>query len=155
MNRVEREGRRLRIGLMVQSGDDWGHQALAAARTIAQSAPRIDFTPLVADASGIDAIPMFGLRLDGVISRLHRPELIRPLIALGLPVVNLSAMELGVPWIWFDEPAIGATACRHLVDRGASGVLLVRWVRSKRCLGGSSARGGSGLPGRRHPPRGR
>lgn len=116
------------IGLMVGSADDWATQAVAAAQRIAKRRPELAITPLRADRSGIDHIAVFNLRLDGLVARFSDPDLIAAARQLGLPMVNISATDLGLPSVRFDEAAIGRAACEHLLAQGAERVTYLRWA---------------------------
>jgi LacI family transcriptional regulator len=119
---------RRQFGLLVVSADDWATQAVAAAQRIAQRSPELTITPLRADRSGIDHIPVFNLHLDGLVTRFNDPELIPAARQLGLPMVNISAAELGLPAVHFDEIAIGRAACEHLLAQGAERITYLRWL---------------------------
>ncbi len=115
------------IGLLVLSTGDWGTQAVEAARRLAERRPGLVITPLRADYHGIDYIPLFDLRLDGLVSHFNDPEVVVSAKRLGLPIVNLSSTPIGLPTVWFDEVAIGRTACEHLLAQGAERITYLRW----------------------------
>jgi LacI family transcriptional regulator len=56
---------------------------------------------------------------DGVIARIENRQMARVLLQLGLPVVDLRAsLELGLPRVVTDDPAIVRLAVDHLRERG-------------------------------------
>ena len=128
MHRAGTSEPRRHIGLLVGSAEDWATQAVTAAQRIARQRPELTITPLRADRSGIDHIQVFNLRLDGLVTRFNDPELITAVGRLGLPTVNLSSTNLGLPTASFDEAAIGRAACEHLLTQGAQRIIYIRWV---------------------------
>ena len=142
---------RRHIGLLVVTADDWATQAVAAAQRIARRRTELDITPLRADRSGIDHIAVFKLRLDGLVCRLNDPELVTAALQTGLPMVNISANDLGPPVVRFDEVAIGRAAGEHLLAQGAERITYLRWLHDGpiwdgRGTGAAAVCGQRGIP---------
>jgi len=59
--------------------------------------------------------------VDGVIAHLNRQELVRPILKLRKPVVNVSNVigdSLGLPRVGSDDALIGQVAADHFLERG-------------------------------------
>lgn len=58
-------------------------------------------------------------RGDGVICRMTSVRLAKGLVEAGVPIIDLNDyIDLGLPGIWSDHPAIGRLAAEHLLECG-------------------------------------
>ncbi len=109
-----------RIAVLVDTATSWGRGVL---RGINSYALKHGPWEIFVEPRGLEErlrMPA-GWRGDGVIARVGQAELARELKALGLPVVNVSGIELpeaAFPRVATDLRASGALAARHFLERG-------------------------------------
>lgn len=106
-----------RVTVLVPAHNGWGRGIIAGVVAHAAGAgwlvhvePEGERRPLPADWAG-----------DGIIARVSTRAVQRRLARLGVPVVNVSAIELAgvaLPRVANDLEAAGALAAEHLLDRG-------------------------------------
>jgi hypothetical protein len=114
----------LHLALFLNAREHWTRGiARGAVRTLRAAA---DWEPFIIDAPALIAHklqePCLGRRWAGVIGHFYPEQhpLLVQLRAAGVPVVNVSAPAppSGVMWIHNDDPACGALAARHFLERG-------------------------------------
>lgn len=107
------------VAVLVDTATGWGRRLVRGIVNYSQHGP----WSLWIKSGGQDA-PVWlppGWRGDGIIARIGTPAAARRVRASGVPVVNISAIELpGVnfPRVATDLPAAGRMAAEHLLDRG-------------------------------------
>lgn len=109
-----------RVAVLVETSTSWGRRLIRGIGNYVQShqAWRLTIEPL-----GINQrvrLPA-GWRGEGIIARVNTPTLARQLAGTGVPVVNISGVELpGVkfPCVKTDERRIAELAVGHLQDQG-------------------------------------
>lgn len=107
------------VAVLVDTATGWGRRLVRGIVNYSQHGP----WSLWIKSGGQDA-PVWlppGWRGDGIIARVGTPAAARRVRAAGVPVVNISAIELpGVdfPRVATDLPAAGRMAAEHLLERG-------------------------------------
>jgi LacI family transcriptional regulator len=111
------DGTRRRIGLLMDQSTAYGRQVHAGCRR--RWIPRADIDLHVVEPSpeGIARLAAHGL--DGVVAHVGFHDLVEPLAALSVPVVNVSAAidEAPFPRVGIDDEAIGAMAAEYFLAR--------------------------------------
>jgi LacI family transcriptional regulator len=122
---VTRDGEGVRkkfphVMLLIETSDSYGRGLLLGIRRyLGQNGPWSLFLELRAR----DSAPPRWLRTwhgDGILSATETRVFADVVRSLGLPTVELRSPHLnpGVPWVGYDNQAVGGLAAEHLMDRG-------------------------------------
>ncbi len=117
--KTARDNRTRNVAVLVDTATGWGRRLVRGIVNYSQHGP----WHLWIKSGGQDT-PLWlppGWRGDGIIARIGTPAAARRVRAAGVPVVNISAIELpGVefPRVATDLEAAGRMAAEHLLDRG-------------------------------------
>lgn len=110
-----------RVTVLVPAHSGWGRGVI---KGISAFANRHGPWQLHVEAEGERRVLPRGWQGDGVIARISTPTVARDLAAVGVPLVNVSAIQLesaslaSIPRVCNDLRACGTMAARHLLDRG-------------------------------------
>jgi LacI family transcriptional regulator len=109
-----------RVAILVETSSGWGRRLIRGITNFVEKheAWDIDITPR--DVFAEHALPK-GWKGDGVIARIRTPEMAKRLRRLGLPVVNVSGIELencDFPRVTTNFNATARLAADHFVERG-------------------------------------
>jgi LacI family transcriptional regulator len=109
-----------RVAVLVDTSTTWGRDLVTGIQNYARThGPWQTFL----EPRGIEEriqVPR-GWRGHGVVARVGRPEMVRDLKALGIPVVNVSGIHLpgaDFPRVVSDLTASGGLAARYFLERG-------------------------------------
>ena len=110
-----------RVTVLVPAHSGWGRGVI---KGISAFANRHGPWQLHVEAEGERRVLPRGWQGDGVIARISTPTVARDLAAVGVPIVNVSAIQLesaslaSIPRVCNDLRSCGTMAARHLLDRG-------------------------------------
>lgn len=122
--RIDRETRLLppypRVTVLVPAHSGWGRGVI---KGIAAFAKRHGPWQLHVESEGEHRALPSGWQGEGFIARVSTPAVAKRLLACGVPIVNVSGIQLpgeaaGIPRVCNDLRACGGLAARHLLDRG-------------------------------------
>ena len=108
----------VRIGLIFDYSQGYCRGVLRGVRAYGEARPHWFFTNVPPDARAVEGLRALGPA--GVIAQVFSEDLADALLALGGPLVNVSAVlaDLPVPRVGIDNPAVGRLAAEHLLGRG-------------------------------------
>lgn len=111
---------RPRVTVLIPAHSGWGRGVI---KGIANFANRHGPWQLHVEAEGERRTLPHGWQGDGVIARISTPAVAKEIAALGVPAVNVSAIQLdtptaSIPRVCNDLRACGVMAARHLLDCG-------------------------------------
>jgi LacI family transcriptional regulator len=113
-------GRHHRVAILVETSTGWGRRLIRGITNFVDKheAWDVDITPRDVFA---EQVLHRGWDGDGVIARIRTPEMARRLKRLGVPVVNVSGIELkecNFPRVTTNFAATAQLAADHFVERG-------------------------------------
>ncbi len=121
---------RIRIALLLNRWHTYGRGIIEGVYDYADTLDQWLIRVFDPEAREVRRLRKFGPK--GIIGFLQMPELAREVLAMGVPVVNVSG-ELNlpsVPRVGLDDEAIGRMAAQHLMERGLRHFAFYGHVRS-------------------------